>query len=65
MKNYQIILTSILSYLVSYWILNGTAQQYVNFAGEMNEMFTFLIAVTMGTLSLFAIDYKKLINGLK
>ena len=65
MKNYQIILTSVLSFTVAYWIITGTAQQYVYFAGELNEIFTFIIAFTMGTLSLFAIDYKKLINGLK
>lgn len=64
MKNYQILLTSFLSFLVAYWILNGTAQQYVYFAGELNELGCTVIALTMGFLSLFAVDYKKLINGL-
>lgn len=64
MKNYQILLTSFLSFLVAYWIMNGTAQQYVHFAGEINEMGCFVIASTMGILSLFAVDYKKLIKGL-
>lgn len=64
MKNYQAILISVVSYVIAYWILNGTAQKYVHFAGELNEIFTFIIAFTMGTLSLFAIDYKKLIKAL-
>ena len=65
MKNYQIILTSVLSFTVAYWIITGTAQQYVYFAGELNELGCTVIALTMGILSLIAVDYKKLINGLK
>jgi hypothetical protein len=64
MKNYQLILTSGSSFLVSYLILNGTAQEYVHFADELNELFCCVIALTMGILSLFAIDYKKIIKGL-
>jgi hypothetical protein len=64
MKNYQIILTSVLSFTVAYWIMNGTAQQYVYFAGELNELGCTVIALTMGTLSLFAIDYKKIFKAL-
>jgi len=64
MKNYQILLTSFLSFLVAYWIMNGTAQQYVYFAGELNELGCTVIALTMGFLSLIAVDYKKLFNGL-
>ena len=64
MKNYQAILTVIVSYLISYWIINGTAQQYVHFADELNEIFCFILTFTMGTLSLFAIDYKKILKSL-
>jgi uncharacterized membrane protein required for colicin V production len=64
MKNYQIILTSIASFMVAYWILNGTAQQYVHFAGPLNELGCAVIALTMGTLSLFGIDYKKIFKAL-
>jgi hypothetical protein len=64
MKNYQTILTVVCSYLIAYWIMNGTAQKYVHFAGELNELGCTVIALTMGTLSLFAIDYKKLFNAL-
>ena len=64
MKNYQILLTSAVSFLIAYWIMNGTAQQYVYFAGELNELGCTVIALTMGFLSLFAVDYKKLFNGL-
>ena len=64
MKNYQIILTTIASYLVAYLIITGTAQKYVYFADELNEIFCFILAFTMGTLSLFAIDYKKILKSL-
>jgi len=64
MKNYQIILTSVLSFMVAYWIMNGTAQKYVYFAGELNELGCCVIALTMGTLSLLAIDYKKIFKAL-
>lgn len=64
MKNYQILMTSAISFLIAYWIMNGTAQQYVYFAGELNELGCCVIALTMGFLSLFGVDYKKLFNGL-
>lgn len=58
MKNYQIILTAILSFGVGISILNGTAQQYVYFAGELNELGCATIALTLGILSLYALDWK-------
>lgn len=64
MKNYQAILIVICSYLIAYWIMNGTAQQYVHFAGELNEIGCTVIALTMGTLTLFGIDYKKIWKAL-
>ncbi len=64
MKNYQIILTAILSFGVGISILNGTAQQYVYFAGELNELGCTVIALTMGVLSLYAIDWKGFIQYL-
>ncbi len=64
MKNYQILLTAILSFGVGISILNGTAQQYVYFAGELNELGCAVIALTMGVLSLYAIDWKGLFSYL-
>ena len=64
MKNYQIILTSVLSFGVAISILNGTAQQYVTFAGELNELGCATIALTMGVLSLYALDWKGFLNYL-
>jgi uncharacterized membrane protein required for colicin V production len=64
MKNYQIILTSVLSFFVAITILNGTAQQYVYFAGELNELGCATIALTMGVLSTYAIDWKGFLNYL-
>ncbi len=58
MKNYQILLTAILSFGVGISILNGTAQQYVYFAGELNELGCATIALTMGVLSLYGLDWK-------
>jgi len=64
MKNYQIILTAILSFGVAISILNGTAQQYVPFAGVENELGCAVIALTMGVLSTYAIDWKGLFSYL-
>jgi hypothetical protein len=64
MKNYQIILTAILSYFVAFSILNGTAQQYVPFAGIENELGCAVIALTMGVLCTYAIDWKSFVNFL-
>jgi uncharacterized membrane protein required for colicin V production len=64
MKNYQIILTSVLSFFVAITILNGTAQQYVYFAGELNELGCAVIALTMGTLCIFGLDWKGLLTYL-
>jgi len=64
MKNYQIILTAILSYFVAFTILNGTAAEYVHFAGPLNELGCAVIALTMGTLCIFGIDWKGFFNYL-
>jgi len=58
MKNYQILLTAIGSFFVGVSILNGTAQQYVHFAGPLNELGCAVIALTMGTLCIFGLDWK-------
>jgi uncharacterized membrane protein required for colicin V production len=58
MKNYQILLTAIGSFFVGISILNGTAQQYVYFADPLNELGCATIALTMGVLSLYALDWK-------
>ena len=63
MKNYQIILTSILSISVGVAILTGSIPQRY-FAGELNELGCAVIALSMGVLSLFGIDWKGLINWL-
>jgi hypothetical protein len=49
---------------VAYFILNGTAAQYVPFAGPMNELGCAVIALTMGVLSTYAIDWKSFVNFL-
>ena len=64
MKNYQILLTAIGSFFVGVTILNGTAQQYVHFAGPENELGCAVIALTMGVLSLYAFDWKGLFSYL-
>ena len=64
MKNYQIILTSFLSFFVAVTILDGTAAKYVYFAGPMNELGCATIALTMGVLSTYAIDWKGLFSYL-
>jgi hypothetical protein len=64
MKNYQILLTAIGSFFVGVTILNGTAQQYVHFAGPENELGCAVIALTMGTLCIFGLDWKGLVSYL-
>ena len=64
MKNYQIIFTALLSFFVAFTILNGTAAEYVNFAGPLNELGCAVIALTMGTLCVIGYDWKSLINYL-
>ena len=64
MKNYQAILIVLISYGIAIGILNGTIQNYVHFAGELNEMAVTILAGTMGTMTLFAIDYKKILKSL-
>jgi hypothetical protein len=64
MKNYQAILLVLISYGIGYGILTGYVQNYVHFAGELNELFCFLMLFMMGTMGLFAIDYKKLFKAL-
>ncbi len=64
MKNYQIILTAILSYTIGYLIIDGTAQQYVHFAGPLNELGCAVIALTMGVMCTFGIDWKSFIQFL-
>ena len=58
MKNYQIMFTAIVSYFIAYSIMVGWAQEVVHFAGELNELGCTVIALTMGTLCLFALDWK-------
>jgi hypothetical protein len=64
MKNYQIILTSFVSFFVAVNILDGTAAKYVPFAGPLNELGCAVIALTMGCLSFFAIDWKSFLTFL-
>ena len=63
MKNYQVILISIISGGVFWGITYGPLPKMLPFAGPDNELGCAVIAGTMCILSLFGIDYKKLING--
>ena len=64
MKNYQAILIVLISYGIVYGMLNGTIQNYVHFADELNEIAVTLLAGVMGTMTIFAIDYKKILKAL-
>jgi len=64
MKNYQAILIVLISYGIVWGMLNGTIQKYVHFADELNEMAVTLLAGVMGTMTIFAIDYKKILKSL-
>jgi len=64
MKNYQAILIVLISYGIVWGMLNGTIQNYVHFADELNEMAVTLLSGVMGTMTIFAIDYKKILKAL-
>ena len=65
MKNYQGILMIIIGFGLSIGTMNGFVQNYIGFAGVDNEMAFSFMGMMFGTLGIFGIDYKKLINGLK
>ena len=65
MKNYQIVLTSLVSFFISYTVLFGIAQKYIHFQSELNEIGVFSISSTMGFVALFGLDWKSLYNWLK
>lgn len=65
MKNYQLILTTLLSYSIAWSIMNGTAQEVVPFAGPLNELAVTILALTMGTMCLFGINFRGLIGWLR
>jgi hypothetical protein len=64
MKNYQIILTALLSGGVFWGIIYGPLPDILPFAGPENELGCAVIAGTMCVLSLYGIDWKKLMGGL-
>lgn len=64
MKNWQLILVTAIGLGLTYTTIYGITQQYIQFAGELNELFFTTMCFMVGTLALFGIDYKKLINGL-
>ena len=64
MKNYQIVLTTFVSFFIAYSVLVGIAQQYVHLAGPLNEIVVFIFASTMGFISLLGWYWKGLWNWL-
>ena len=61
MKNYQVLLTSIGSFFVAYTILNGTAQQYVHFAGPENELGCGVIALSTVSYTHLTLPTKRIV----
>jgi hypothetical protein len=57
MKNYQLLLFSGISFFIGAQILGGGYSQY--FAGELNELGCAIIALSMSTLSLLGVNWKK------
>ena len=64
MRNYQAILTAVCGFGTMYFIVIGTAQRYVHFAGVENEIGCATFAGLIGIGGLIGIDYRKLLNGL-
>ena len=63
MKNYQVILSVIVWGWIFWGITYGPLPTMLPFAGPENELGCAVIAGTLCILSLFGIDYKKLIKG--
>ncbi len=64
MKNYQVILTTIVGFSICILTMKGTIQQYITFQGVANEMAFAVIGLMLGLMGLIGIDYKKLLKGL-
>ena len=63
MKNYQLILTTVISFGVGIKILMGEVPSHY-FAGELNEIGCAVIALSLGVFSLFAYDWKGIVKWL-
>ena len=64
MKNYQAILMAVGGITLTLLTGNGTIQNYIPFAGELNEMGFACGGLMLGLIGLAAIDYRKLLKGL-
>jgi len=64
MKNYQAILMIVIGFGLGIQTLNGVVQMYIPFAGVKNEIAFAFVGIMMGTLGIFAVDYKKILKAL-
>jgi hypothetical protein len=64
MKNYQAILIAVVGIGMAILTGNGTIQNYIGFAGDLNEMAFTVVGMMLGMMGLAAIDYRKLLKGL-
>ena len=62
MNNLKMLCTAIVSFFIAYSIIIGWAQEVVHFAGPLNEMFCTVMALTMGIMCLFGLDWKGLVK---
>lgn len=58
MRNYQLLLVSLFCFWITYLIMSGEYSRY--FAGELNELGCAVISLSMGTLTLLGLNWKKL-----
>lgn len=56
--NPEMLVLSMVSFLVAYMTVNGTIQSYIYFADVLNEIGFFVMAILLGTLGLFT-SFKK------
>jgi len=64
MKNYQAILMAVVGIGLAILTGKGIIQNYIGFAGDLNEMAFACVGGMLGLMGLAAIDYRKLIKGL-
>lgn len=55
---------SVAGFGLAYGTMNGTVQNHIGFAGELNEIGFTIFAGMIGVLGIFSIDYNKILKAL-
>jgi len=65
MKNYKLLLTSIICFIAIYLIIAGKIQTYIKFSGSVfAEIFATIFLMIVAMIALYLVNWSKLIKGL-